>query len=96
MDSSEKLSYTIGFLDCWMLFKKSQNDPQVHLKAAYMFEKLIPTLAPSWTDSQIVELILEARSEDIMKKIHLVIQEKAARETMLKQLEKRKIDWSKI
>ena len=96
MDSSEKISYTIGFLDCWMLFKKAQNDPQTHLKAAYVFERLMPKLAPSWTDEQFKEMILEARDEDIMKKIHDIIQEKANRETMMKELEKNKIDWSKL
>lgn len=96
MDSSEKISYSVGFLDCWMLFKKSQNDPQTHLKAAYIFEKLMPVMAPSFSDEQFKEMILEIREADIMKLIHNVIQEKASRDQMLKELEKKKIDWSKL
>jgi len=96
MDSAEKLAYSIGFLDSWMLFKKAQNDPQTHLKAAYVFERLFPQLAPSWTDTQIIELIQEAREENIMKKIEDIFQQKASHDQMLKEIEKHKIDWSQL
>lgn len=96
MDSSEKLSYAIGFLDCWQMFKAQQKDPNVSVKKAFIFENLIPQLAPSWSDAQVTELINESRDENIIKKIHEVIQLKANREKMLKELEKNKIDWSKL
>jgi len=96
MDSSEKLSYALGFLDCWQLFKKGQQDPQTHLKAAYVFEKLMPLLTPSWTDSQVIELIAESKQVNIIKLVENIFQEKASREQMLKMLESKKIDWSKL
>lgn len=96
MDSAEKLTYAVGFLDAWQLFKKAQKDPQTQLKAAYVFERLFPQLAPSWDDKQIIELIQEAREENIMKKIEDIFQQKASHDEMLKQIEKHKIDWSKL
>lgn len=91
MDSAEKLSYSLGFVDCWMLFKKAQNDPQANLKAAYIFEKLIPILGPSWKDPQVMELIDEAREENIMKKIEIIIRTKKSQDEMIKELNKSKI-----
>jgi len=96
MDSSEKLSYAMGFLDCWQMFKKQQNDPDTVLKKTYIFENLLPLLAPSWTDSQVNELIIESREENIIKKIHQVIQSKFDRDHMLKEIDKHKIDWSNL
>ena len=78
------------------MFKSQQKDPNATVKKAFIFENLIPLLAPSWTDSQITELINESRDENIIKKIHGVIQLKANREKMLKEVEKHKIDWSKL
>lgn len=96
MDSTEKLSYALGFLDCWQLFKKGQQDPQTHLKAAYVFEKLMPIIAPSYSDSQVIELVTESKEVNIIKLIENIFQEKASREQMLKTLESKKIDWSKL
>ena len=96
MDSSEKLSYTIGFLDCWQMFKSQQKDPNTETKKAYILENLIPQIAGSWTDVQIIELISEIRDENIIKSIHNIIQLKANRDQMLKELEKKKLDFSKL
>lgn len=96
MDSTEKLSYLIGFLDCWQMFKTEQKDPNAAVKKAYIFENLLPVLAPSWTDSQVTELINESRDANIIKLIHQIIQVKANRDQMLKQLDKKKIDWSNL
>jgi len=96
MDSSEKLTYTIGFLDCWQMFKAAQKDPNAALKKAYILENLIPQIAPSWTDSQIIELINEVRDASIIKLIENIIQQKANREAMLKAIEATKMDFSKL
>jgi hypothetical protein len=96
MDSSEKLSYAVGFLDCWQMFKAEQKDPNTVVKKAYILENIIPQIAASWTDAQIIELINEIRDENIIKKIHGVIAMKATRDQMLKEVEKHKIDWSNL
>ncbi len=96
MDSSEKLTYTIGFLDCWQMFKAAQKDPNAALKKAYILENLIPKIAPSWTDSQIIELINEVRDASIIKLIENIIQQKANREAMMKAIEATKMDFSKL
>ena len=96
LDSSEKLTYTIGFLDCWQMFKAAQKDPNAALKKAYILENLIPQIAPSWTDSQIIELIEEVREASIIKLIENIIQQKANREAMIKQIEKNNLDLSKL
>lgn len=96
MDSSEKLSYSLGFLDCWQMFKAAQKDPNTALKKAYVLENLLPQIAPSWTDAQVIELINEVRDENIVKLIENIIQQKANRDAMMKLLEKNKKDLSQL
>ena len=97
MESNEKLIYVIGFLDCWQMFKTVQRDPNVKLKKAYIFERLIELLTPSWTESQVVELIDKCREMNLIHEISEIMMAKKQRDHMLKVLQKKpKLDLSKL
>jgi len=96
MDSDEKLCYAVGFMDCWQMFKMAQKDPNTVLKKAYVIENLLPLIAPTKSDAEVMELIQETQEANIGKLIGNVILAKTQRDAMLKELEKSKIDWNQL
>ncbi len=96
MDSDEKLCYALGFMDCWQMFKMSQKDPNTVLKKAYVIENLLPAIAPTKSDTEVMEIIQETQEANIGKLIGNVIQAKTQREAMMKEIEKSKINWNEL
>jgi len=97
MEPQEKLLYVIGFLDCWQMFKMVQRDPNTKLKKAYIFERLMELLTPTWSESQVIELIDKCREMNLIHEISEIMMAKKQRDHMLKVLQKKpKLDLSKL
>jgi len=96
MDTESKLFFIVGFLDCWQMFKQVQKDPNTALKKAYIFQKLIEEFAPSWTESQIVELIDKCREVNIIHKISDLMTAKKQVDEMYKEIKDKKWKTNKL
>ena len=97
MEPQDKLLYVIGFLDCWQMFKTVQRDPNTKLKKAYIFERLMALLTPTWSDSQAMELIDKCREMNLIHEISEIMQAKKQRDHMLKVLQKKpSLDLTKL
>lgn len=96
LSNVDKVTYVIGFLDCWQMFKTVQRDPNTKLKKAYIFERLVEKFAPTWTESEVVELIDKCREMNLIHEISEIMQAKKQRDHMLKILGKKNLDLSKL
>jgi len=97
MEPKDKITYVIGFLDCWQMFKTVQRDPNVKLKKGYIFERLSEKLTPTMTETELVELIDQCREMNLIHEISEIMMAKKQRDHMIKILGKKpRLDLSKL
>ena len=91
MNTGEQLIYLLAFMDCWEEFSVKYIKADFHkvqAKKAFAIERLIPQIAPKWTEEQVLQLYDDIKQRNLKQEITDALKAKYDLDKMLESIKR--------